>query len=189
MRKTIITGLTTVMAIAAVAGPAYARAPVPSSPSVPSPPPPAQTPAVPANPAVPSSPTPAAVPSQPDAPGTLHIRNFTVRKSHNRGGYVYASASIVGTNLPMQGVKVTYRSSLKTYNPHTLGPWRNTSGSVGIAGGDTILSLKFGYKGKTVAQVRKSLKITIANATNGAVITNGTSVGSGSAPAPAFPGS
>ena len=37
---------------------------------------------------------------------------------------------------------------------------------------------KFGFKGKTVSQVRESLKITISNATNGAMITNGTAVAS-----------
>ena len=47
--------------------------------------------------------------------------------------------SIVGTNLPNQGVRLSYKSSLKAFNPGTLGPWRHTSGTVGVAGGDTIL--------------------------------------------------
>lgn len=112
------------------------------------------------------------------APATIHIKNCTVKSSRNAGGYTWASCSIVGTNLPNQGVRLSYKSNLKAFNPGTLGPWRQTSGTVGVAGGDTILALKFGFKGKTVSQVRKSLKITISNATNGAMITSGTAVAS-----------
>ena len=173
MRKTILTGLTTALALGAVAGPAYAQAPAPpTTPATPAPA--ASTPAV--SPAVPSQPN--VSPAQPQMAATIHIKNCTVKRSGNAGGYTWASCSIVGTNLPNQGVRLSYKSNLKAFNPGTLGPWQHTSGTVGVAGGDTILALKFGFKGKTVSQVRKSLKITISNATNGAMITSGTAVAS-----------
>jgi hypothetical protein len=181
MRKTIVTGLTTVMAVAAVAGPAYAQAPappvVPAIPVTPSNAP--VNPTTPTNPTNPPNPNaPIVVPAQPQTGATMHIRPFTVKHSRNAGGYTYAYASIVGSNLPNPSVKVNYKVNLKTFNPGTPGPWRKTSGSVALPGGDTILSLKFGFRGKSVAQVRKALKITISNATNGATITSGTSVAS-----------
>jgi hypothetical protein len=174
MRKTILTGLTTAVALAAVAGPAYAQTVAPpTTPTTPAPA--ASTPAVPSQPNV--------SPAQPQMAATIHIKNCTVKSSRNAGGYTWASCSIVGTNLPNQGVRLSYKSNLKAFNPGTLGPWRHTSGTVGVAGGDTILALKFGFKGKTVSQVRKSLKITISNATNGAMITSATAVASAPAAA------
>lgn len=172
MHKTILTGLTTALALAAVAGPAYAQAAAPpTTPATPAPA--ASTPAV--SPAVPSQPN--VSPAQPQMAATIHVKNCTVNRSRN-AYYTWASCSIVGTNLPNQGVRLSYKSNQKAFNPGTLGPWQHTSGTVGVAGGDTILALKFGFKGKTVSQVRKSLKITISNATNGAMITNGTAVAS-----------
>ena len=49
------------------------------------------------------------------------------------------------------------------------------AGTVAI-GGDSILALKFGFKGKTAAQVAKSLKVTIATSNRGVTITDGTAV-------------
>ena len=98
MRKTILTGLTTALALAAVAGPAYAQAPAPSTtPATPALA--ASTPAV--SPAVPSQPN--VSPAQPQMAATIHIKNCTVKSSRNAGGYTWASCSIVGTNLPNQG--------------------------------------------------------------------------------------
>jgi hypothetical protein len=117
---------------------------------------------------------PAAMAQTAAAP-TVHIRNCTVSTSHNKGGYAWASCSIVSSNLPNQAVTLNDKSNLKTFNPGTPGPWRTTSGSVAI-GGDSILALKFGFKGKTAAQVAKSLKVTISTANSGVTITDGTAV-------------
>lgn len=168
MRKTILTGLTTAIAFAAVAGPAYAQAAAP--------------PATPATPAPPlrrrpcrrrcrrsrTSPGPASD-GRDDPHQELHREAQPQRRRLHVGILLDRRH-----DLPNQGVRLSYKSNLKAFNPGTLGPWRHTSGTVGVASGDTILALKFGFKGKTVSQVRESLKITISNATNGAMITNGT---------------
>jgi hypothetical protein len=111
--------------------------------------------------------------AQTAAAPTVHIRNRTVSTSHNKGGCAWAACSIVASNLPNHGVTLTYKSNLKTFNPGTLGPWRTTSGTVSISG-DSILALEFGFKGKTAAQVAKSLKVTIATQISGVTITDGT---------------
>jgi hypothetical protein len=168
MRKTtILTGLTTVAAAAAIAAPsAMAQAPAPPSPS----PSPTPTP----NPTV--SPAQPATPSQAGATPSVHIRNCTISKSRNAGGFAWASCSIVGSDVPARGVRLTYKTNMKTFNPGTPGPWRRSSGTVGFGGGDSILALKFGFKGKTVAQVRKSLKVTITDPDGSVTITSGTAV-------------
>ena len=118
---------------------------------------------------------PAAMAQAPATP-SVHIRNCTISKSRNAGGYAWAACSIVGTNVPSSGVRLTYKTSMKTFNPGTPGPWRQSSGSVGFGGGDSILALKFGFKGKSVAQVRKSLKVTIADPDGSVAITDGTAI-------------
>ena len=119
------------------------------------------------------APPPAPAPVAAAAP-TIALAPCTIVKSRNHGGFTYASCTITADNLPAQGdVSVQYRSNLSTFNPGTLGPWRRSSGTLGFdgsQGSNEILSIKFAFKGRTVAQVRKALKVTLSQATGGATI-------------------
>jgi hypothetical protein len=114
--------------------------------------------------------------AQTAAAPSVHIRNCTITKSHNAGGFAWAACSIVGSNVPSQGVELTYKTNMKTFNPGTPGPWRQSAGTVDFGGGDSILALKFGFKGQTVARVRKSLKVTVTDPDGSVTITDGTAV-------------
>jgi hypothetical protein len=103
----------------------------------------------------------------------IAINDCTVKQSRNAGGFVWASCSIVTTNIASaDSPAVSFRSNLKPFNPGTLGPWRKQTGSVDLG---SITGIKFAYKGKTIAQVRKSLKVTLSKPVDG-TITDGTAV-------------
>jgi hypothetical protein len=103
----------------------------------------------------------------------IAINNCTVKQSRNAGGFVWASCTIVTTNIASaDSPAVSFRSNIKPFNPRTDGPWRNQSGSVELG---SITAIKFAYKGKTISQVRKSLKITLSKPVDG-TITDGTAV-------------
>lgn len=103
----------------------------------------------------------------------IAINDCTVKQSRNAGGFVWASCSIVTTNIASaDSPAVSFRSNLKPFNPGTLGPWRKQSGSVELG---SITAIKFAYKGKTLSQVRKSLKVTLSKPVDG-TITDGTAV-------------
>lgn len=126
-------------------------------------------------PAQPETPTGSAVPAQPETPNgpLIAINNCTVKQSRNAGGFVWASCSIVTTNIASaDSPAVSYRSNLKPFNPHTNGTWSKQSGKLDLG---SISAIKFAYKGKTLSQVRKSLKVTLSNPVDG-TITSGTAV-------------
>jgi hypothetical protein len=150
MRNKILVGLTTAIATASIAAPAMAQAP-------------------PISPAAPQAPSSASV----------KISQLNVKHSRNAGGYTWASATISVTNMTGQSFNLRYKSNLKTFNPGTMGPWRPASGTLGFSGpvgGNETWAIKLAVKGKSVAQVRKSLKLTFTNPGGGATITNPTAV-------------
>jgi hypothetical protein len=111
--------------------------------------------------------TPAPAPS-------VHVAPCHVAQSHNGKGYAWASCSVVG-NVPYgQAITVQYNLNLKTFTPPTYGKWAKQTGKFTLAnnGGlpgqapgtyrQMIGAMKFAIQGKTVAQVKKSLKITIS---------------------------
>jgi hypothetical protein len=115
---------------------------------------------------------------------TVHIRPCTITHSRNGKGFAWASCSIVADGVPYgQSVSLKYQSNLKTFNPGTYGKWRKASGTyaLGNAGGlpgqnpgttsEIIGGMKFAFQGKSVAQVQKSLKVTITALTPGVTIT------------------
>ena len=103
----------------------------------------------------------------------IAIKDCTVKQSRNAGGFVWASCSIVTTDISSaDSPAVSYRSNLKPFNPGTLGPWRKQTGKVSLG---SITGIKFAYKGKTLSQVRKSLKVTLSKPVDG-TITDGTAV-------------
>jgi hypothetical protein len=111
----------------------------------------------------------------------------TVRSSHDEGRrFTYANCAITVKNVPVgQSVKVRYTSNLKTFTPHAeFGRWRHAGGVITAAnpGGmpgqtagtasDVTVGLQLAFPGKTVAQVKRNLKVTVASATKGAVVTD-----------------
>jgi len=67
-----------------------------------------------------------------------------------------------------QTIKVNYRSNLKTYTPPgaEFGGWGKQSGTLAFTDG-MIRGIELGFPGKTAAQVKKSLKITLSSPTPG----------------------
>ena len=152
MRKTIIAGLTTALTTAAVAAPALAQSP---SPSV-------------------VAPAPATQQNAADAP-QLHVDTIKVQTS--KRGYVIATVPLTAINMGKQTVYVQVHSNLKTFEPVTGGEFSGQTGIVGVPGNGKVYkvySMRFAFNGKSGAQVRKSLKVSISNPTGGAVITDAT---------------
>jgi hypothetical protein len=157
MRKTIIIGLTTALSTAAIAAPAMAQSPAPA-PTAPAP--------------------PASVQNAANAP-QLHVGQIKVQTS--KRGYVIATVPISAINMGHQTVSVDYRSNMKTFEPATGGEFAAQKGKFGVPGNAKVYkvySFRLAIHGKTAAQVRKSLKVTISNPTNGAVITAATGTAS-----------
>jgi hypothetical protein len=151
MRKSIIIGLTTALSTAAIAAPAMAQAPAPA----------------------PTSPAPgtAAFQKAANAP-QLHVSTIKVQTS--KRGYVIATVPVSAINMGKTTVYFNYRSNLKTYEPATGGEFMRQTGKLGIPGNGKaykVYSFRLAIHGKTAAQVRKSLKVTISNPTAGAIIT------------------
>lgn len=115
------------------------------------------------------SPPPPITPTPTPAAPTITMAPCSVKQSRNAGGFVWASCTITASDLTSP-VSVTYKASLPTFDPGTLGPWRKQTGTLGFATGE-ISSIKFAFKGnRSVAQVRKVLKVTLSNPTGGATV-------------------
>jgi hypothetical protein len=148
MYSKILVGLATVLGAASIAGPALAQAQA-------------------VNPAQPAAP----------AGAQVKISNLKVLHSRNAGGFTWATVTISTTNMTGQSFQLTYKSNMKTFQPGTPGPWRTSTGVLGFsgaAGGNETSALKFAYKGRSLAQVKKSLKIAFTNPGGGATLTNPT---------------
>jgi hypothetical protein len=115
---------------------------------------------------------------------TVHIDRCTVKHSRNAKGFTYAYCPIVADGVPAgQSVTVKYQANLKTFNPGTNGTWSNASGKLTFASGgslpgqapgatgETISTIKLAFRGKSVAQVQKSLKVKITALTPGVTVT------------------
>jgi hypothetical protein len=111
-------------------------------------------------------------PAPSSSAGTIHIKNCTVSKSRNAGGFAWASCAIV-TQGPAQPMTVRYRSNLPTYVPLRNSDYGPQSKTVSFDGGGEIQSIKLAFKKLTVAQVVSKLKVTLSQPT-GATITDGT---------------
>jgi hypothetical protein len=114
------------------------------------------------------------VPAGANSP-QLHVSTCTVKKSPK--GYVYATCPLTAINVGNQTIYVSYASNMKTFEPVTGGQFGAQRGVLGVPGTSkvqNVYSLRFAFKNRSVAQVRKSLKVTISNPTGGALITAGT---------------
>jgi hypothetical protein len=151
MRKSMIIGLTTALSTAAIAAPAMAQAPAPP----------------PTSPA----PSPTAVQNAANAP-QLHVSNIKVQTS--KRGYVIATVPVSAINMGNQTVFFNYRVNMKTFQPPAGSDFMRQTGKLGIPGNGKVYkvySFRLAIQGKTAAQVRKSLSVTISNPTAGAIIT------------------
>jgi hypothetical protein len=172
-RNKILIGLTTAVAATAIAAPAAMAQEVipPAQPSPPTNITPAPTPT--------PMPAPEIIsPAQPVQPTNLQPQGAAVhidscKVAHSRHGYAYAVCPVVAENVPYDSnVSVIYTSNLKTFKPRTNGTWSNGTGTLtlsskgtpGMQPGQTttvIGGVKFAFKGKTVAQVKKGLIVSI----------------------------
>lgn len=117
---------------------------------------------------------PAAAQSTPT--NTVSIDNCQVRKSDHQK-FTYAYCAIV-TDTTSSG-SVQWKVNLPTYTPPSGGTWRKGSGTYKFGAGQEVLNIKFAVKSKTVAQVKKSLKVTLSNPKN-VTITDGTATAASS---------
>ena len=98
-----------------------------------------------------------------------------VRHSNEAKGFTYASCLVTVANVPAgKSVKVHYKSNLKTFTPpHAeFGPWNKQSGTISNDG--DVQGLMFAFPGKTAAQVKKSLKITLTGSAPGMTVSGAT---------------
>ena len=170
MRSKILIGITTVVAAAAIGAPAAMAQEVipPAQPSTPTGvPTPTPTP----------TPDPATPPSQPSLPGNPNISMGTCTIAKSRHGYVYAVCPVnAGFINAGQSVTVAYKSNLKVVKPRTVASWRNQAGHFTLTNTTGSIdnltgSMKFAFKDRSQAHVRKYLKVTISAVTPGIAIT------------------
>jgi hypothetical protein len=100
-------------------------------------------------------------------------------KQERNDQYSYAWCTVTSEAPTGTNVSVKYRSSMSTFSPATAGTWSKQSGTVKFTGGGTqLLTLKFAFKGKTPAQVRKSLTVTLSGAQGAEIGASSARVGS-----------
>jgi hypothetical protein len=107
------------------------------------------------------------------AESVVSISNCKIKQERNKT-YTWASCTVKTLAPDGQAVSVKYSSTMKTFLPKTDGTWSKQTGTLKFQGTE-ISGIKLAFKGKTPAQVRKSLKVTLSNAT-GATIGNATAV-------------
>jgi hypothetical protein len=155
MRKSLLIGVTSVLSAAAIATPAMAQTPAPTA-----------TPA----------PTPTWTPqdqAEANAP-QLHIDTISLAKS--RHGYVIARVPLTAINMGNQQISAEMKSNLKPIQPANASDFAPESSTFGVPGDGKVYkvyTVRYAFN-HSIEQLRKSLKITLSNATNGGYITNST---------------
>lgn len=105
--------------------------------------------------------------------GELSISPCHVKQERN-AQYSFAWCTVVSDAPAGVDTAVTVRSSMKPFKPNTGGSWSGQTRTLKFSGGGSqIWGVKYAFKGKTPAQVRKSLKVTLSNPRN-ATIDNAT---------------
>ncbi len=88
-------------------------------------------------------------------------------KQERGGQYSFAWCTIVSDAPAGVNTSVTVRSSMKPFTPKNGGTWSSQTRTLKFSGGGSqIWGVKYAFKGKTPAQVRKSLKVTLSAPTN-----------------------
>lgn len=121
---------------------------------------------------------PAAAQTTATPENTVAIDACHVHKSDHMK-FTYAYCAIVSDIAAGESASVQWKVNLPTFTPKSPGgTWSKGSGTTKLAG-QTILNVKFAFKNKTVAQVTKSLKVTLSNPKN-VTITRGTATAASS---------
>lgn len=101
--------------------------------------------------------------------GEFSISPCHVKQERNKQ-YSFAWCTIVSDAPAGVSTAVTVRSSMKPFTPKNGGTWSAQTRRLKFSGGGSqILSVKYAFKGKTPAQVRKSLKVTLSNPQNATI--------------------
>ncbi len=112
------------------------------------------------------------------APAEISISPCHVKQERNKQ-YTYAWCTVTSDSAAKVNTSVTVRSNMKPFKPPTNGTWSNQTSTLRFKGGGTqIWGVMYAFKGKTPAQVRKSLKVTLSNAKNATIGTASATVGS-----------
>jgi hypothetical protein len=102
----------------------------------------------------------------------IHVDTCSAKKT--KQGYISATCPLYAINMGNQTVDIQYASNLPTFVPKGYTSYSaHQTATVGIPGNGKPYSkypLKFAFKGTTLAQVQRNLKVTISNATGGATI-------------------
>jgi hypothetical protein len=111
----------------------------------------------------------------PAGPAIQQSGKCKVRHSNEGKGFTYASCEFTVSNVPAgKSVKVAYKSNLKTFKPSyaEFGPFSKQSGTISNDG--DIQGLMFAFPGKTAAQVKQRLKITLTGSAPGLTVSGAT---------------
>ncbi|MBJ7329415.1 MAG: hypothetical protein JHC95_05930 [Solirubrobacteraceae bacterium] len=111
-------------------------------------------------------------PQQASTPqNTIHIDNCKVRKSYHQS-FVYAYCAIVTDVAAGQKGSVQWKANMKTSQPkgETGITFQNQTGTYKFGAGSEVWNVGFAFQGKTVAQVEKSLRVTLSNAKNATIV-------------------
>lgn len=101
--------------------------------------------------------------------GELSISPCHVKQERNKQ-YSFAWCTVTSDAPAGVNTSVTVRSSMKPFTPKNGGTWSAQTRTLKFSGGGSqIWSVKYAFKGKTPAQVRKSLKVTLSNPTNATI--------------------
>lgn len=101
--------------------------------------------------------------------GVLSISPCHVQQERNKQ-YTFAWCTITSDAPADVDTSVTVRSSMKPFKPNTGGSWSGQTRTLKFSGGGSqIWGVKYAFKGKTPAQVRKSLKVTLSNPRNATI--------------------
>lgn len=101
--------------------------------------------------------------------GEISISPCHVKQERNKQ-YSFAWCTIVSDAPADVNTAVTVRSSMKPFTPKNGGSWSGQTRTLKFTGGGSqIWGVKYAFKGKTPAQVRKSLKVTLSNPKNATI--------------------
>jgi hypothetical protein len=119
-------------------------------------------------------------PTATTSQGTVEIDNCHVRHSRNAGGFTYAYCGITSDLPAGASGSVTYSANLPTFKPaNDNGSFRARTGRYGMSEGTQLWVVEFAFRGRSVAQVRRRLRVTLSNPV-GVTITDGTAVAASS---------
>lgn len=101
--------------------------------------------------------------------GELSISPCHVKQERNKQ-YSFAWCTVVSDAPAGVNTAVTVRSSMKPFTPKSGGTWSSQTRTLKFSGGGSqIWGVKYAFKGKTPAQVRKSLTVTLSNPKNATI--------------------